>query len=149
MALMFINISVTVFLTGEREMLEFSNIDWTTFAIMCAIEIVTVIITFYFASKTGKNNIPIEKLQYEIQRRIIETNPLSPGYIIAVYTDNNYTDRVTIYGYPHQSTVYYLVQELDSEYNLVRAYLSDTYESQEDLPEDFEALIDITNKVLH
>ena len=149
MALMFINIFVTVFLTGEREMLEFSNIDWTTFAIMCAIEIVTVIITFYFASKTGKNNIPIEKLQYEIQRRIIETNPLSPGHIIAVYTDNNYTVRVTIYGYPHQSTVYYLVQELDSEYNLVRAYLSDTYESQEDLPEDFEALIDITNKVLH
>ena len=71
MALMFINIFVTVFLTGEREMLEFSNIDWTTFAIICAIEIVTVIITFYFASKTGKNNIPIEKLQYEIQRRIM------------------------------------------------------------------------------
>ena len=148
-ALMFINIFVAVFLTGEREMYQFSNGDWTIFIVMCAIEIVTVIATFYFAQKTGKNNVPIEKLQYAIKRKIIETKPLSPGYIIAVYTDDDYTVRVTIYGYPHQSAVYYLVQELDSEYNLVRAYLSDTYESQEELPEGFEALIDITNKFLY
>ena len=148
-ALMFINIFATVFLTGEKEMHEFSKTDWIIFAIMSVIEIATVITTFYFAQKTGKNNIPIEKLQYAIKRKIIETKPLSPGYIIAVYTDDDYTVRVTIYGYPHQSAVYYLVQELDSEYNLVRAYLSDTYESQEELPEGFEALINITNKVLY
>ncbi len=148
-AVMFILIFATVFLTGERDMHEFRKTDWTIFAIMSVTEIATVIATFCFARKTGKNNIPIEKLQYAIKRKIIETKPLSPGYIIAVYTDDDYTVRVTIYGYPHQSAVYYLVQELDSEYNLVRAYLSDTYESQEELPEGFEALIDITNKVLY
>ena len=67
-ALMFIIIFITVFLTGEREMHEFSNIDWTIFAIMVATEIATAVATFYFAGKTGKNNIPIEKLQYEIRR---------------------------------------------------------------------------------
>ena len=41
-ALMFVIIFVTVFLTGEREMHEFSNIDWTIFAIMVATEIATV-----------------------------------------------------------------------------------------------------------
>ena len=51
-ALMFVIIFVTVFLTGEREMHGFGNIDWTIFAIMCAIEIVTVIAIFYFAQKT-------------------------------------------------------------------------------------------------
>jgi len=65
-ALMFVIVFVTVFLTGEREMHEFSNIDWTIFAIMVATEIATAVATFYFAGKTGKNNIPIEKLQYEI-----------------------------------------------------------------------------------
>ena len=149
LALMFINIFVTVFLTGEREMHEFSNIDWTIFAIMCAIEIVTGIATFYFAGKTGKNNIPIEKLQYTIQRRIIETQPLLPGFVIAVYTDENYSGRITLFGYPHDSAVYYTVQELDSGYNLVQEYTSETFEDQEGLIEGFRSLIDITDKVLH
>ena len=148
-ALMFINIFVAVFLTGEREMHQFSNIDWTIFIIMCAIEIVTVLATFYFAQKTGKNNIPIEKLQYTIQRRIIETQPLLPGFVIAVYTDENYMGRTTLFGYPNDSAVYYSVQEFASDYTLFRAYTSDVYDGQEELPANFEVLIDITNKVLH
>ena len=148
-ALMFVIIFITVFLTGEREMHEFSNIDWTIFAIMVATEIATAVATFYFAGKTGKNNIPIEKLQYEIQRRIIETQPLLPGFVIAVYTDENYTGRITLFGYPHDSAVYYSVQEFDSDYTLFRAYTSDVYDSQEELPAEFETLIDITDKVLH
>lgn len=148
-ALMFVIIFVTVFLTGEREMHEFSNIDWTIFTIMVAAEIATTVATFYFAGKTGKNNIPIEKLQYEIQRRIIENQPLLPGFVIAVYTDENYTGRITIFGYPHDSAVYYSVQEFASDYTLFRAYTSDVYDSQEELPADFKTLIDITDKVLH
>ena len=93
-ALMFVIIFITVFLTGEREIHEFSNIDWTIFAIMLATEIATAVATFYFAEKTGKNNIPIEKLQYEIQRRIIETQPLLPGFVIAVYTDETIRDAL-------------------------------------------------------
>ena len=148
LSLMFINIFVTVFLTGEREMHEFSKIDWTIFAIMGVVEIATIIATFYFAQKTGGNNIPIEKLRYEIQRRIIETQPLLPGFVIAVYTDENYTGRITLFGYPHDSAVYYSVQEFASDYTLFRAYTSDIYGSQEELPADFETLIDITEKVL-
>ena len=148
-ALMFVIIFITVFLTGEREMHEFSNIDWTIFAIMVATEIATAVATFYFARKTGKNNIPIEKLQYEIQRRIIETQPMLPGFVIAVYTDENYTGRITLFGYPHDSAVYYSVQEFASDYTLFRAYTSDVYDSQDELPADFETLIDITDKMLH
>lgn len=148
-ALMFVIIFITVFLTGEREIHEFSNIDWTIFAIMLATEIATAVATFYFAGKTGKNNIPIEKLQYEIQRRIIETQPLLPGFVIAVYTDENYTGRITLFGYPNDSAVYYSVQAFASDYTLFRAYTSDVYDSQEELQANFETLIDITEKVLH
>ena len=148
-ALMFINIFITVFLTGERELHEFSKIDWIVFTIMGVIEIATVIATVYLAIKTGKNNIPIKKLRYEIQRRIIETQPLLPGFVIAVYADDNYTGRITLFGYPHDSAVYYSVQEFASDYTLFRAYTSDVYGSQEELPANFEVLIDITEKVLH
>lgn len=149
LVLMFVNIFITVFLTGERDLHEFSKTDWTIFAIMGVIEIVTVITTFYFASKTGKNNIPIEKLRYEIQRRIIETQPLLPGFVIAVYTDENYSGRITLFGYPHDSAVYYTVQKLDSGYNLVQEYTSEIFEDQEGLTEGFRSLIDITDAVLH
>ena len=148
-ALMFINIFITVFLTGERELHEFSKIDWIVFTIMGVIEIATVIATVYLAIKTGKNNIPIKKLRYEIQRRIIETQPLLPGFVIAVYADDNYTGRITLFRYPHDSAVYYSVQEFASDYTLFRAYTSDVYGSQEELPANFEVLIDITEKVLH
>ena len=148
-ALMFVIIFVTVFLTGEREMHEFSNIDWTIFAIMCAIEIVTVIAIFYFAQKTGKNNIPIEKLHYEIQRRIIETQPLLPGNVIKVFADENYTVRLTFFGYPNQTSVYYAVQEFASDYTFFKSYESEIFENIEQLQGGFEALIDITEKVLH
>ena len=148
-ALMFVIIFITVFLTGEREMHEFSNIDWTIFAIMCAIEIAIGIATFYFAGKTGKNNIPIEKLQYTIQRRIIETQPLLPGNVIKVFADENYTVRLTFFGYPNQTSVYYAVQEFASDYTFFKSYESEIFENIEQLQGGFEALIDITDKVLH
>lgn len=146
--LMIVYIFVTVFLTDEREMHEFSSMDWTVFIIMGIAELATVLATFYFAQKIGKNRIVIEKLQYAIKRTIIETKPLPLGLVAGVYTDEDYNGRITVLGYPHQSAVYYSVQEFDFEYNLIMVYTSDTYESQEELPEGFESLIDITNAML-
>lgn len=99
----------------------FGKIDWTIFAIMGAIEIATVIATFYFAQKIGKNNVSIEKLQYTIQRRIIETQPLLPGNVIKVFADENYTVRLTFFGYPNQTSVYYAVQEFASDYTFFKS----------------------------
>ena len=149
LALMFINIFITVFLTSGREILEFSKTDLLVFAIMGAIEIATVIATFYYAQKTGKNNIPIEKLQYTIRRRIIETRPLLPGNVIKVFADENYTGRLILYGYPNQNSFYYTVQEFASDYSFFKSYESETYDSIEHLQTGFESLIDITEIVLH
>lgn len=149
LALMFINIFITVFLTNDREMHEFNITDWTVFAIMCVIEIVTVIVTFFFASKTGKNNVTIEKLKYSIQRTIIESYPLLPGNVIKVFSDENYTGRITLFGYPNNDSVYYTVQEFASDYTFFKTYESEIFENAEQLQDGFEALIDITDKVLH
>lgn len=149
LAIMFINIFITVFLTGERSLHEFSKIDWIVLAIMGVIEIATVIAIFYFSKKTGKYNIPIQKQRYEIQRSIIETQPLLLGFIIAVYTDDDYTCRITLFGYPHNNAVYYTVQELDAKFNLIQTYTSEIFKDQEGLPEEFRSWIDITKTVLH
>ncbi len=149
LALMFINIFVTVFLTGERDLHEFSKTDWIIFIIMGVLELIIVIGAFYLAQKTGKNNLPIEKLQFLICKSIIETKPPLPNYLIQVLTDDNYRERISIFGYPHRNTVYFIVEAFDADYNLIQVFTSETYENHSDLPADFETLIDITDKVLH
>lgn len=147
--LMFVIIFLAVFLTGGRELHEFDKTDWMILAIMGVLEIVTYIYTFYFAKKTGKHNIPIEKLQYEIQRRIIETQPLLPGNIIKVFADENYTGRITLFKTPNEDTVYYSVQEFVANYDFIKVYDSEIFENIGHLPGGFHTLIDITDKVLH
>lgn len=56
LGLMFVWIFVTVFLTGAREMSEFSNDDFRIFGVFIAVEIITCIIMFVFAVKAGKEN---------------------------------------------------------------------------------------------
>lgn len=146
LALMFINIFITVFLTGEREMYEFSKIDWIIFAVMCVVEFATVFTTFYFVNKIGKKNVPIEKLNYDIRRTVIETKPLVYGYIIKVFTDYDCTGRIVVLGYPDDESVYYIMQEFASDYSLFKSYESEIYENMDDLLVDIGELIDITDK---
>lgn len=78
MSMMFIWIFVTVFLTGGKEFSAFSNVDYMIFNIFIVVEIITLIMMFVFAVKTGKENqknIPplqsVPKTKYEkiMQRR--------------------------------------------------------------------------------
>lgn len=147
--LMFINIFVTVFITGEKELYEFSRNNWITFTIMCVIEIITVISTFYFARKAGKKTVPIEKLQYTIRRRIIEAKAILPGNVVKVFADDSYWGRITVFGYPNDNSVYYTVQEFASDYTFIKTYESEIIEDIEQLHDGFESLIDITKKFLH
>ncbi len=143
-ALMFINIFIAVFLTGEKDLYEFSQTDWIIFAVMGGIETVTIILTFYFAQKAGKNNLPIEKMQYAIKKSIIETAPLLPGNVIKVFTNEDYTGRITFFGFPNEKTVYYTVEQVAPDYTLVKIYDSEIFESFEMLSDQVEALLDIT-----
>lgn len=147
-ALMFVNIFITVFLTGGRDMHEFTRTDRIMFFLMGAVELVTTIATFYFAGRAGRYSIPMEKLQYEIQRSIVETEQLPSGNIIRVFSDESYSVRVTLFGYPNEDSVYYTVQGITSDYNLIETHVSEIYEDIEQLPDGFESLIDITEKVL-
>lgn len=147
--LMLINILLIAFLLDERDFHEFSKADWFIFFVMGVITIATVVGVFCIADKTGRKNIPIESMQYAVRRTIIETKPLLPGFIIAVYADDDYYERVTVYGYPHLNAVYFTVQRLDAEYDLVRAYSSETYDDEDEFPYEMYSMIDITKRVLH
>lgn len=147
--LMFIIIFVTVFLTEGREFHEFCKTDWTLFSVISILEIANVIAIFFFARKAGKKNIPMHKLDYSIRRTIIETEPLTDGYVIAVYADLNFDGRVTVYGYPHRDDIYYTIQEFAEGYLLFRSYSKELegFDQFLDKIDVIDDMIDITEKL--
>ena len=146
---MFINIFATVFLTGGKDLSDFSKADWTVFAlIMGAGELITVIVMFYFARKTGIKNVPIEKMQYSIRRRTIETTALFPGNVVGVYATEDYACRYTVLRFPNSSSVYCIVEGINPDFSLVKEFESEIFESVEQLPDAFESLIDISDMFL-
>lgn len=145
-AMMFINIFITAFLTGMREMYEFSAIDWVVMAVMGVVEIGTIVFAFYFGLRMGKYKIPSEKLDYDIKRTVILSKPLPPGNVISVFVDVNYLCRIVILGFPNENSVYYMVQKLDLNYDLIDTYTSGVYDGADCFSEEFNTFIDITKK---
>lgn len=144
-ALLFVNIFIAVLLTGGRDLYEFSQQDWILFFVMGVIELLTFIGLFYVAQRCGKHLLPIEQLKYRLRGAIIATHPLPTNNTTAVYTDENYTGRIVVCGFPNDDSVYYCVQEIVGNFELETVYTSEIYESTEELPkEEFSALIDIT-----
>ncbi len=145
-ALMFANIFIAVLLTGGKEMYAFSNTDWILFSIMGVVEILTVILTFYFAGQCGKQLLPIEHLKYRLKGAYIATTPLPAGIVKRVYTDANHMGRIVICGYPNDESVYYCVQEFVGNYLLKTVDTSEIYENEDNLPnEALSTFIDISD----
>lgn len=146
-ALMLVYIILAVLLTGGRDMCDFSTLDWTIFGVMCAIEVLTVAATFYFAGRCGKYLLPIERLKYRLRGAIIATQPLPGSNVREVYTDENHLGRIVVCGFPNDEDVYCCVQEFTGNLNLETVHTSEIYASDNDrLAETLLPLIDITHQ---
>ena len=144
--LMFINIGVTVLLTGGREFHDFRQSDWTVFMIFGILELFIVGATFYAAQHCGKYLFPIEQLRYRLKGALIATLPLSLSNIKRIYTDANNTGRIIVCGFPQDNSVYYCIQEFTGIFSLETVYTSEIYENEDALPNKaFSAFIDISN----
>lgn len=128
-ALMFVNIFITMFLTGGRDFDEFSALDWNLFTLMGIIEGLTVVAMFYFAGRCGKYALPIDVLQYRLRGAIIATQPLPAGNVREVYEDENHLGRIVICGFPNDDDIYYCVQEFTGNYNLETVHTSEVFAS--------------------
>ncbi len=146
LVLMFALIFITVVLTGERELHEFSSFDWILFAAMGAVGIVNLAFTFYFARLGGSVNVKISRLEYAIRRSIVEWAPVAGSASLKyVFTDAEYTGRILIFE-NEQSGIWLHIQELDGDYNL-RIESEGTADNMDDLISSLEGLTDITDKV--
>ena len=148
--LMFVNIFIAVLLTGRKDPSAFSKADWTLFATMGLLELVTVALMFYLANQCGKHAFPIEQLKHQIKGAYIVTAPLPTGIVKRVYTDANHMGRIVICGFPNDESVYYCVQKFVGNYHLKTVHTSKVYENEDLLNEstDINIFIDITGNFI-
>lgn len=145
--LMFAVIFLTVWLTGGRDIPEFSRQDWVAFAIMSAAEVLVVVALFCCAGRAGRKLLPLEKEIYLLVRQLVETQPLPPGHVKAVYMDSACRGRVVVFGYPNTSCVNYTVEQWVEGDRLQEVYESGLFEYRQELEEELEEighLIDIS-----
>ena len=145
-ALMFVYIFATAILTEWKDLSEFNKNERLGFYIFCIAEAITFFVTMLIANKTGKKILSIEKTQYDVRKRIIETSALLLGNVIKIYSDEEYRIRVTLFGYPNSDSVYYTVESIGYDYLLNKVNESQILEDTKHLPEEFESLIDISEK---
>ena len=145
-AMMFVNIALAVMLTGGREFSDYSGRDWLLFSIMAAIEAVTVTVAFATASRCGGLLLDLAYLRYRLQGAVIASQLLPSASVKAVYTDADRSGRVVVCGLPNDSSLYYIVQEFDSDFRLVTVETSRFFDDEPELMRDLAvALIDVTS----
>lgn len=146
--LMFLNIFVLVFLTGARDIPDFTQTDWIMMAIMGAVELATVVILLFFAGRCGKTGIPIEYTKFRLQQSRILTKPLPSDSVLQVLTDPDYARRLTVCNFPNDTGIYYFTETIQSDLTLKRHQTSQIYEDELDLPLNEEEWVDITDYFL-
>ena len=147
--LMFANIFIAVLLTGARDMADFTDSDWTRFTIMGIMEALTFLGFFYAASRCGKYLLPMEELKYRLLGAVIASHPLPSNYVAGIYTDENYSGRIVVCGYPNDDSVYYYVEQFAHNFTLQTVHTSEVYKNAAELPYDgFSELIDITSSII-
>lgn len=148
--LLFVNIFITVLLTGGRDIAEFGKPDWVIFGIMCFAELITAVFLFRAAIRYGKRKLFLNHLHYRLRSALIASPPLPSNNVRKVYTDEYCTGRVCVCGYPNDESVYYDVQIFTNADCLTTTRTSEVFDTMDDLLEDaylndlFPKLIDIT-----
>lgn len=142
-ALFFINIIAAATLSGEGSLYRLFKNGW-----LIAAEVLLIAVMLYLAFNILKNRYIIKRSRYQLQRKIVTLNPMLPGEVLKVYTDDACSCRITVIKSSDSASVYYTVQKFNSDYEFSLEYMSDTYDGLDCLPEGMDKLFDITEEAL-
>ncbi len=118
--LVFSEIFITSALTQWKELNEFSSTDWFVFAIMSVIGIIIMTVLCISLRKYLINTDEQNKTIKMLNKTILYNTALAPGNAIKLFVNDEYypSFRVTVYGFPNSSEVYYTIEDIDPNYDL-------------------------------
>ncbi len=144
LVLMVVCFLLVVWLLSRKELLE--KTDWVILGVLGGLELLTLAGTFYMAVRGGNKLLPIYWLDYRLRGAVILSQPLVPGNVRGVYTDENHNGRITLFGFPGQESVYFCVEDFDRNCTLVTVHTSEIHENLSQLNSHgfLDGLLDIT-----
>lgn len=144
MIMLFVNIFVLVAMTGARDLDQFNSSDWQKMLVMGFIEAITLFVAFWFAGRSGKYLHQIQRLKYRIHRTLVAMEPLPSGNVELVLTDDHYGGRIMVCGFPNDTGIYFIVQEVSGNYSLETIHTSTILDGYSHLPHELDGLMNIT-----
>lgn len=142
--MLFVNIFLLVAMTDARDLDQFTRSDWQKMLVMGILELITLSAAFWFAGRSGKYLHLIQRLKYRINRTLVETEPLPAGNAELVLTDDHYGGRIMVCGFPNDTGIYFIVQEVSGNYSLETIHTSAILDDYSHLPHELDGLLDIT-----
>jgi len=138
-------ILLTSALTGWKDLSEFTKNDWIVFLSMAVIGIADIIVFCSLLRKYLRHLDSLNNKRRILSQMLLKKAPLRPGNAIGLYVDDeNYPSfRLTVYGFPNSSEVYYTVEAVDQNFEVQLVEESRIFESAQALEEVLEGNIPI------
>ena len=118
-ALWLATIFVTVALTDGRDIGDFTATDRIVFIISAIVQLLEVILLFWLANRCGLLLWPVEHTKFRLRSALISSQPLPAGNMRCVYTDPNFFQRVTLFEIPSEPDVYFVVERIIKDHQLI------------------------------
>lgn len=130
--ILFVFIFLTVFLTGDRKMSEFSSRDWLIFVAFSACEIATVIFLFMIANVYGKKKLNLEERMFAFRHYLMENSPV-PAFTVSIYAEEHFYYRVYVAKCDDSEQYYAVTEELGEKLKLREIFVSKPFDDPDEI----------------
>lgn len=143
--LIFPGILLTAALTNWKDLHEFSSNDWTVFSIMLGIGVIVVVACCILLRKYLLHIDELNKMQGTLYQIILKTAPVQPGNAIKLFIDDDghSSIRLTIYGYPNSDEAYFIVEQVNQNFEIECIHTSRVYSDINELAPEIEGMAEI------
>lgn len=131
--------------TGNAELHQFGSDDWRIFAILATVGILMVIVACVALRRAIAHIEELDVLRRTICQMVFQTTPLQPGNAIRVFAEY-YTlqpSRLTVYEVPGSEQVYYILEDMNQNFELEYVTRSAKYSDIDTLLEEIDHLLEV------
>ncbi|MBQ6551470.1 MAG: hypothetical protein IJL78_08695 [Lachnospiraceae bacterium] len=138
-------IVLTAFLTGSKELSDFTSADWGIFALCAAVFVADGIIWYILLRKYVKITNLSLRLSHDLAVVLLRTEPLLPGKPLRMFLNDDTSSpfRAVVYGVANYEDVFYTLEAIGEEEQIVKVYESKIYPNYQDLEPELYGMTEI------
>ena len=138
-------ILLTSALTGWKDLSEFTSGDWSVFAAMACVSVILIVLSCILLRRFLRHTDALNEKLDALSRILLQASPLRPGNALKMYVDDDFhpSIRLTVYGYPNSGEVYFTVEQVSKNFELVCIHESKVYSGMDALAPEIADMTEI------